>query len=204
MKKIEKIKSYYLPKINTFNEDYEILGWENRESHIARFESFISNIDIRKYNSFLDVGCGVGSILDYFKNMNLKISYTGVDILPEMVCKATKKHPESVFRCIDIFENNNLPNNFEIIYASGIFNINLGNNKIFLEKAINKFYQMNPHIIGFNLLHHKSPDKENRYFYFSPEETVKIIEKNGLKFKKIEIIEQYLNNDFTIICEKTN
>ena len=60
----------------------------------------------------------------------------------------------------------------------------------------------NPSIIGFNLLHHKSPDKESKYFYFSPEETVKIIEKNNFKFKKIEIIEQYLNNDFTVICEK--
>lgn len=202
MRKLEKIRSYYLPRIQSCEEDYKILGWEDSRSHRARFESFISNIEISKYKTFLDVGCGVGSILDFFKEKKIDIEYTGIDIIAEMVEIAAKRHTDNRFYCIDLLEYDSMEEKFDIIYASGIFNIKLGNNKAFLEKMINRFYELSRHIFGFNLLHHNSPDKEKSYFYFSPEECIKILEHNNLKLKKTEVIEQYLNNDFTIICEK--
>jgi len=202
MDKKYKISSYYLPKIRDYKDDYKILGWEDRDSHISRFQSFITNFDIKRYDTFLDVGCGLGTILEYFKDSNITINYTGVDILEEMIVEAKRRHSESLFYNVDVFKEDKFTQTFDIVYASGIFNIDLGNNKLFLKRAITRFYTLANSIIGFNLLHHNSKNRESGYFYFSPEDTVKMIERSGLKFKKIEIIEQYLDNDFTVICEK--
>ncbi|HPO50928.1 MAG TPA: class I SAM-dependent methyltransferase [Spirochaetota bacterium] len=202
MRKIELIRSYYLPRIGKDSEDYKILGWEDKKSQILRFKAFISNIDIKKYKSFFDVGCGVGTILDFFKDNGINLDYTGVDILPEMIDIAKLKRPGYEFLHMNVFDNKEFKRNFDIVYCSGIFNINLGNNVIFLENAIKRTLDFNPSILGFNLLHYKSPNKEPGYFYFSPEETIRIIEKIDFRLKKIKIIEGYLDNDFTIICEK--
>lgn len=203
MKRISAIKKYYDKNMETAEEEHEILGWESKEAQYARFAALKDNVDLNGMK-LLDVGCGLGNLYEYLKEEKVKVKYTGVDILPSMIDSAKSKGLDCELLCADVFEDKVFkPKSFNVVYSSGIFNLNLGNNKDFLKKAITRFMELATDYLCFNLLHYKSPNREDTYYYFSPEEAVGIIkEVCGEKAADIKIIEDYLKNDFTVICKK--
>ena len=203
MKKLDIIKNYYEPHLNEDLPDYQILGWESKEAQFQRFKILTDHIEVDNHK-ILDVGCGLGNLLEHLNEVKGKPSYTGVDILEHMIKKAGKKYPEADFHHMDIFAEKHFENNsFDTIYSSGIFNINMGNNYDFLKDAIKLFLRLAQENVVFNLLHHHSPDREETYYYFHPDEVIKMIEDlNDNSLTSIKIVEHYLKNDFTIILEK--
>ena len=202
MSRLEIIRSYYEPKLKGNLPDYAKLGWESPEAQKLRFDAFLDNIDA-KGKTLLDVGCGLGNLLEYTTEKELDIRYTGVDILGKMIDCANAKGLDGTFHCIDIFDSNPFgKESFDIVYASGIFNLDLGNNSEFFADAFCRFYSLSKEIIAFNLLDHRSPGKEAGYAYFAPAEVLETIESFPCRPKKVQIVEQYLNNDFTVICTK--
>lgn len=202
MKKKEQIRVYYKNIRNEKMEDFEKLGWESREAQYKRFSILVSNVEL-KGKRILDVGCGLGNLKDYLDQQGIQASYTGVDLLQDMVEQAAAKHVGTPFYCLDIFKENPFGmHSFDIIYSSGIFNLNLGNNKEFLKNAIVRFFELSRHGAVFNLLHDQSPDRDDEYFYFSPKEVSEIVEKAVPANTKVQIYQGYLNNDFTVICKR--
>ncbi len=200
MKKVEKIKTYYQPKLDKEQPDFKVLGWESEEAQKLRFAVLTDNI-VLDGKTILDVGCGLGNLFQFICSKNIQIKYTGIDILKEMIDRASSSNPGGTFMLLDIFNDNPFPEKFfDVIYTSGIFNLNLGNNKEFLSKAVSLFAKTAREAIVFNLLHNGSPDREDAYYYYDPAEVEKIIDDLSLGFRKVEIIEQYLKNDFTVIC----
>lgn len=202
MEKIEIIKTYYESNMGKGLPEYGILGWESAEAQRLRFEALVSSVNLQG-KRLLDVGCGTGNLYEYIREKGINIEYTGVDLLQSMIDIAKSKKLDAEFQCVDIFKNNPFEeNSFDIVYSSGIFNLNLGNNKEFLTKAILLFVSLAKETVAFNLLDIASPDREDPYFYFDPDEVPKIIEKATDKIAKINIVKQYLQNDFTVICHK--
>lgn len=198
MDRIETIKSYYETNIDSGVHDYEILGWESREAQEKRFDIFVSNTDLQN-KKILDVGCGLGNLYEYIAARGTGFSYTGVDILECMVERALSKNPDAEFHCMDVFKDERFKGRkFDIIYASGIFNLNLGNNMEFLMNALAKLSELASESIVFNLLSCYSNDKEHEYYYYDPEVVTEAIDKSGLFSKKSYVIQGYLTNDFTV------
>ena len=124
--KYEKIEKYYLPRLECNTEDYLMLGWENKDAQFKRFS--VLNEIIDNNMTILDVGCGLGNLLDYFDSANHHVYYTGIDIISKMISIAGQKKPHGDFRVVDIFKNTIFTHRkFDIVYSSGIFNIDLGN-----------------------------------------------------------------------------
>jgi SAM-dependent methyltransferase len=202
MSKLEIIRSYYEPKMAGNLPDYAKLGWENPEAQKLRFDAFLQNVNLSG-KALLDVGCGLGNLLEYITELGIDARYTGVDILHMMIQCAEGKGLDGEFHCLDIFDNHPFKEeSFDCIYASGIFNLDLGNNEEFFRSALCEFSSLSKRYIAFNLLDTRSPGKETGYFYFTPAGAVEIIESLPCRPKRVQIVEQYLNNDFTIICEK--
>lgn len=203
MRKLDIIKNYYGQKLQENLPDFQTLGWESQKAQFDRFRILTDNIELNNHK-ILDVGCGLGNLLEHLKEVHETPDYTGVDILEEMVAKARIRHPGYKFFHTDLFvENRFSKGEFHTIYSSGIFNINMGNNHDFLKDAIKQFLYLTRQYVLFNLLHYNSPDRDDTYYYFHPDEVVKMIEDiNDENLKSIKIIEHYLQNDFTVILEK--
>ena len=200
-RKIDEISSYY-KKFDKEFEDYKRLGWESKDAHMRRFGIFADNVDLHG-KKLLDVGCGLGNLYGYLKQKGVEVDYTGVDILEKMIEDSISKYPEAKFLCMDIFKENTFSEGeFDVIYASGIFNLNLGNNLDFLNSALELFFILSKDVVCFNLLHVKSPNREERYFYMSPDKAEEIARNKARYPIDIRILENYLDNDFTVICER--
>ncbi len=201
MKKTEKIRDYYESKMGKGLPDYGVLGWESEAAQLLRFDMLINSVDL-KGKTLLDVGCGMGNLLEYLNLKGINVKYTGVDILESMIEFAKRKGLDGEFYCVDVFNENVFAGrSFDVIYTSGIFNLNLGNNREFLLKALGKMFTLSGEAVVFNLLHKDSPDREDKYYYHDPAE-IKSLIADTFGIKRIEIKEQYLKNDFTVICRK--
>jgi ubiquinone/menaquinone biosynthesis C-methylase UbiE len=200
MKKLDIIKSYYEGNIAKGLPEYGILGWESEEAQRTRFDILLSRVSLEG-KKLLDVGCGTGNLYEYMESKGINVEYTGVDILDTMIEKARAKQLDAKFINIDIFQNNIFAEkSFDIIYASGIFNLDLGNNKEFLMSALDLFFRLSRETVVFNLLSVSSPNKEDRYFYFHPDEVAEILAGFSGSLTKTEFVESYLDNDFTVVC----
>ena len=199
---LKEIEEYYKPKMKEDLPDFEVLGWENREAHLRRFRMLEENTDLQG-RTVLDIGCGLGTFYEFLESRGLSTDYTGVDILAEMISMAKARHKNARFSCMDIFEESTgFDKRFNVVFASGIFNLNLGNNTEFMQKAIKRFFELSDEIIAFNLLHEDSEDREERYFYTNPAEINRLLEPYRENFRDVEFYHSYQKNDFTVIIRK--
>jgi len=202
MKKLEIIRTYYEDNMSKNLPEYGILGWESEQAQHLRFDMLLTSVDLEG-RSLLDVGCGTGNLLEYICSKGINVKYTGVDILEKMIEIAAGKDLAGDFIHADIFERNIFDReSFDVIYTSGIFNLDLGNNRDFLRKAVELFLELSRHSVVFNLLHKDSPDREDKYFYFSPDEVSGILEPFADSIEDVRFIEAYLKNDFTVVIRK--
>ena len=93
----------------------------HRNSVIDTYESerFFLSKYIRPGSSILDIGCATGGFIHVFQEYEPTISYTGVDISPEMITQARKLHPGVRFEATD---GDRLPfadDSFSIVFISG-------------------------------------------------------------------------------------
>ena len=202
MHRVKQIRSYYEKIDPHAEEDYKRLGWESREAHLKRFDILAANVMLEN-KGILDVGCGLGSLYGYLYDKGINVKYTGVDILESMIDSAAIRYPEGSFLHVDIFKEEIFrKDSFDIIYASGIFNIDLGNNEIFLESALKKFFKLARETVCFNMLHVDSPNREDKYYYARPGDVKKIIDDAASYPVSVRVFESYLKNDFTILCTR--
>jgi SAM-dependent methyltransferase len=101
----------------------EGVGWTQPNQAPIRYKVMLEVI--KKYpTSILDFGCGTAALLDYIKILGVRdIVYYGIDILPESISIATKKHPEAKIVCADIIRNDELLQGCPAEYAiiNGLF-----------------------------------------------------------------------------------
>ena len=203
MNRINVLKQHYEPRLDK-DETYSVLDWESRDAQYARFRAMTKNLDLNG-RTILDIGCGCGDLFGLLQKQQNGDGYAGVDILEGMIERAVKEYPDARFFCADIFDENFCADEqfgcpgFDVTFASGIFNLNAGNNEEFLKKAVPVLAELAGEAFVFNLLDPESPDRDDRYFYYSPD---KALELAGKYASEINLVKGYLDNDYTLICLK--
>ncbi|MDC7223319.1 MAG: methyltransferase domain-containing protein [Spirochaetales bacterium] len=202
MKKRQIITHFYNEELRLDPEKLECLGWEDRKSQFRRFQILTDYIDLNG-KKVLDVGCGFGHLVEHLKDREIQAEYTGLDLLSSMVGSARERHGEHTFLEGDLFGETLFEgDSFHVLYCSGLFNLNTGNNFDFLLDAVETFLHLSTETVVFNLLHKDSPDKEDRFYYFHPDQVIREIEVRFSQIKSIQLVEHYLNNDFTLLLSQ--
>ena len=120
----KKVEKYYTNTADSFGATARGVDWNGEESQILRFEVLTRITDLKESEfSANDLGCGYGSLLEYFRDHGYFCDYLGVDISPAMVSLAESRHLDSRNSG---FLLDSKPNRVaDYTFASGIFNVKL-------------------------------------------------------------------------------
>lgn len=200
MHRKKRIRRHYKGRITRRRENYDILDWASAESQQVRFAVLLREIDLAG-KSLLDVGSGLGDLWAFIKPRRLGVDYVGVDLLDEMVRVAERMHPDARFFQADLFKEDLFENKqFDVVFCSGMLNLNLGNNLAFLPLAVTRMLDLAAEAVVFNLLHTRQAGRDKTYFYYDPADVVNRLRPLGCR---LQLIDDYLPNDFTMICRPT-
>jgi SAM-dependent methyltransferase len=200
MKAADRIRSHYEHRIDPKRKSFDVLDWASARSQHKRFEVLAKNVALEGL-SLLDVGCGLGDLCLFLKRRKVAVRYTGLDLLEKMVAEARRRCPGGNFLVGNLFDpqDNTVQGTWDVSFASGVFNLNLGNNESFVASAIPRMMQHSRRKVVFNMLHQRQQFEAHRYYYSHPDAILRMLEPTGWD---IRILDDYLPNDFTVICTR--
>lgn len=200
MQEVDFHKNFYRESIDAYSPaDIRSLHWNSEKSQLKRFQSLMR---LGNFNnaSLLDVGCGRGDFLTFLnqKKITLK-SYLGIDLMPEFIDFAQKKHPHVSFQLGDFFKTQFF-DTFDFVICNGALNLKEENNLMLLNRMIVKSLKIAKKAFGITLLKH-APFYINdpRFFHYQEKEVKRLVKNLGFSFK---IYSDYVENDFTLIVYK--
>ena len=201
MPKSQQIRQHYQPRHNQQRANYDVLDWASAEAQQIRFAVLADNVELNG-KTLLDVGCGLGDLYAYLKSRGISVDYCGVDLLAEMTGAAAGKNPDAKFISGDIFAPDSktlAPNErFDVVFCSGMLNLDLGNNDEFLPDAMLRMLELSKEHMVVNLLHVRCEKKYPHCAYYDPQAVMSILEPANCG---VRLIDDYLPNDFTLIVQ---
>ena len=199
MSKIDAIREHYEHRIRPGRQNFDVLDWASEASQRKRFEVLVDHVPLAG-RSLLDVGCGLGDLAAFLAERSIDVDYTGVDVLEPMVAACRRRFADLRFVRADVFAGEPAgAETFDVVFASGIFNLCLGNNLAFLGRGVRRMLELSSDTVVFNLLHVRSPQKEDDYFFYDPNDVLGLLPADA---GEVRVLDDYLPNDFTVICRK--
>jgi len=133
----EKTVSFFERRIGLYGSGQ--LLQPRQEMADWRFEACLRQLWIDPYETVLDVGCGVGDLLEFYRRKNLPrpSQFHGVDIAPKLVDLALQKamtdwegdeymkHVKTMFRTVDVLSSawwpTFLDDEYDRVFLVGVF-----------------------------------------------------------------------------------
>lgn len=117
--------------------------------------------------SILDLGCNLGDLYPFLLKHFEEISYTGIDIVPDIIAAASRTHPGAHFFCRDVLSEG-FPETFDYVLISGIFNNAMPNGTEFLKHMISFAFEHCNKGIGFNFISTRVNFRDPEMQYHDP------------------------------------
>ena len=166
------------------------VGWlDGKQNQAKRFETLL-NIGVQEGDSILDLGCGLGHMVEHLEKVGLNVRYTGIDTNKWSIQQAYQ-FGEATYIHGTIFD---IQDRYDWGLASGVFNVEFPKSEML--ETINELLSKTNKGVAFNLLSN-SANNNLTYENYIPEEVVSYLKGN------VSIVENYgVENDFTIYIKK--
>jgi len=182
------------------------MDWPNPEDLEKRFDVLTGVIDYTQTSSLLDLGCGVGLLVDYLtqKQVMSKITYLGVDISSKMIQVAKKRHPGFSFEARDILLKPYNANQFDYILMNGLLTekLDMSENQMkdFAQQIILSVYNCCSKGLSFNVMSSHVDWKRDDLFHWELDDVVSFMVKYCSR--KIRIMMDYGLYEYTVHLKK--
>jgi SAM-dependent methyltransferase len=196
---LEIIKSFYPEYYHDSKNQSQIVGWDSKKEQDTRFKVLL-NIGFKNGDTILDFGCGLGALYEYMSEKYNKFGYVGVDINDDFIEKCKNKYPNVMFKTIK--DINDVKLQYDWFISSGAFTVYTPIKDMM--QTIKIGVTQAKYGVGVNFLestYAKNSDLEAIRGY-DKKEMYKLFMKEFGEFTNIEIIDDYLKNDFTIYITK--
>lgn len=197
------VRRFYLEKFQRHQDSPYSLGWNSRQSQELRYR-ILSQIDqftskkIGRGTSVLDLGCGLGHLIDFWEKEGVEISYTGIDIIPEFIEAAKRRQPEHKFYCKDLLREK-INQRFDFVFIAGSFNVRVENNEQMARDLLKISFGACNCGVAVSMLTSRYGSTEPPLYSFDPLEIYQFCQELA---GKVILREDYLNTDFTIYLIK--
>jgi len=163
----ESIIKHYANLFYKYGDTAESAQWSSRESQERRFEILVA-IGCLTDCHILDFGCGTGHLFTYLNQNHHKIaSYTGVDIVPELLEAGKIKYTGYTNVRFGLFEEF-AQEHFDYVFVSGVFNNQRPTNQDFYKSTIIRLFKMCKRGLAFNMLSSFVDYYDPNLFYEDP------------------------------------
>lgn len=162
------LKTYYQKLYQQHGASHNAVQHVSKASQQVRFAIF--NNFINEHDSIIDLGCGLGDMLGYLREKGFKGRYLGCDFVPEFINFAKQAYSDdkrAEFIEFDIFKQQ-LPNDYDHILISGIFNNKMADNFAFLSHTLEMSFNACRRSVIFNALSDFVEFQDPELFYISP------------------------------------
>ena len=115
----QRMREHYLPLLREHGPTFRAVDWGSPQGQAQRFRVLLEIGDCQ-HASILDVGCGVGHLVEQLVTRQFQGRYLGIDTLAEMVASARERYPEWRFEEGDILASD-APWTADYVVGSGLF-----------------------------------------------------------------------------------
>lgn len=197
---VDIIREHHTGLLERFGKDDPRVVWNSRESQEARFAVLVEVGDLH-HATILDVGCGLGDFWAYLKRKNIDFAdYLGLDINPQMIVSAREKYPAARFEERDLMRSPLLPNQFDYVFASGIFNMVIPGWERMTFQTLRHMFETSRRGVAVNFLSRLSGNSNPAARYSLPSEILPFVERELTH--RFALRHDYRANDFTVFLYK--
>lgn len=189
----------YDQRLKEFGHDPRALGWHKRQ-HLLRYEVLLSHWHLDGAD-LLDFGCGFGDMHAYCQSSGRAgVRYHGLDLNPSLIEEGRRRHPG-----VDLFARDalteGLPETYDVILASGIYNFRLKDNSGFVEKTFALFAAHCRQGFAVNFLSNRVDYTEDSLYYADPTKVLGLCYKYS---RRVLLRQDYMPFEFTVFVDLRN
>ena len=189
----QRVADFFRLHVRLYGNDWRALGWQSRGTQVQRFE-VLADIGPLSQTRVLDVGCGLGDLYGYLCARDIWVTYTGYDLVPEMVERARRRYPEARFVVRDVLQGlGDEP--FDYILCSGAFNIDFGDNLPAIQRLLHEMYDACTRGVAINFLSIADPRHDPIFCLYDPHAMQAFCQTFC---PRVQVRQDYLPNDFTL------
>jgi len=189
----QRVAEFFRVHVRLYGNDWRALGWQSRGTQVRRF-AVLAEIGALAQTRVLDVGCGLGDFYGYLCDQGTWVTYTGYDLVPDMVARASKRYPEARFIVRDVLQGlGDEP--FDYIVSSGAFNIDFGGNLAAIQRVLREMYDACTRGVAINFLSITDPQTDPIFYHYDPQVMLTYCQTFC---PDVRVREDYLPNDFTL------
>ena len=120
---LQTLQGFYGP-LGQSQSQARRVGWESDAAHLIRLRAIVEALaPLAELRDVLDIGCGEGRLLSVLNAYGYHGHYRGEDLMPDMLIRARRAHPEADFVCANLLHGG--PEG-DAIVCSGTLNTPLG------------------------------------------------------------------------------
>ncbi len=174
------------------NADSSLGTFQNdRATQHMRFEHIIKPfLDImNEKTTFHDFGCGSCDMYQYLADRNIKVDYSGTEVIQEMIDYAEKKYPGIKVYNRDVLKEKVTDKYDLVVFSGGLYfpgAVPKEEWKQFVFDIIDSMFEMCTIGISFNLLTTYCDYQVDHLFYLDPKEILDYCIKKHSRFVNIE------------------
>lgn len=192
---ITKAAALYNDRYDLYGNNLKTVGWGTSDDQILRFEILFRGLN-PKGKTILDVGCGLGNLIDYLdKVTGGDFNYIGVDIAEKLISAAKEKYsrPNVKFYAEDVFLD--ILNPVDISVLSGALSLKTTGIEEYACETMKRMFELSKEAACLNFLSKYVDFETEKNQHYSPE----IIFSTAKEFsKRVIIYHDYPLYEFTI------
>jgi SAM-dependent methyltransferase len=203
----ERIRRHYEHRAAPGRAGFEVADWASAEAQAARFGVLIdllrhpplATVPPQPPLRLLDAGCGVADLADALAAAHVPVRYVGLDLPAGVLSEARRRHPGLALVQADLFTALPFaPGSFDVVFASGVFNLDLTHNDAILERAVPALMALARKAFVVNFLHLRAARQYPHCRYFDP---AQLLRRFAGLAPRIALRDDYLENDFTLVFQ---
>lgn len=172
------IRHRYVERLEQFGPGIKALASGTPERREIRF-GVLRDISLESQMDVLDVGCGFADFYHYCQQRDVDCSYTGIDIVPEIIEKARVDAPAVDLQTRDIQQQPFADNSFDFVISSQVFNYRFedGSNLQLVEEMLEAMLKISRVGVAVDFLTKYVDFEEDHLFYYQPESLFQMAKK---------------------------